>query len=121
MTRVFLWGAYKQQRELTWLFGVALLLITMAAQLHGRPPAMGPGRAIGPAGGRDEHSGVYSSSGQPHHRAYEGWSGHGTAHYLSLFHTACYIASDRSFGLIVLHIVAFRVTAPWVHGGQKSG
>lgn len=37
MSRVFLWGAYKRPRELTWLFGVALLLITMGLSFTGSP------------------------------------------------------------------------------------
>ena len=37
MTQVFLWGAYKRPRELTWLFGVTLLLITMGMSFTGGP------------------------------------------------------------------------------------
>jgi ubiquinol-cytochrome c reductase cytochrome b subunit len=37
MTRVFIWGAYKRPRELTWLFGVALLLITFGLSFTGGP------------------------------------------------------------------------------------
>jgi ubiquinol-cytochrome c reductase cytochrome b subunit len=33
--RVFIWGAYKKPRELTWLFGVALLLLTIALSFTG--------------------------------------------------------------------------------------
>jgi ubiquinol-cytochrome c reductase cytochrome b subunit len=39
MSRVFIWGAYKQPRELTWLFGVGLLLITMGLNFTGSPLA----------------------------------------------------------------------------------
>jgi ubiquinol-cytochrome c reductase cytochrome b subunit len=35
IARVFLWGAYKRPRELTWLAGVALLLVLMAFSLTG--------------------------------------------------------------------------------------
>jgi len=35
MSRVFIWGAYKKPRELTWLAGVALLLVFMAFSLTG--------------------------------------------------------------------------------------
>ena len=37
MTRVFIWGAYKRPRELTWLFGVTLLLITFGLSFTGGP------------------------------------------------------------------------------------
>lgn len=33
--RVFIWGAYKKPRELTWLFGVLLLLLTVALSFTG--------------------------------------------------------------------------------------
>jgi ubiquinol-cytochrome c reductase cytochrome b subunit len=35
--RVFLWGAYKKPRELTWLMGLALLLATMGFSFTGSP------------------------------------------------------------------------------------
>ncbi len=37
MTRVFLWGAYKKPRELTWLAGVTLFLTTMGFSFTGSP------------------------------------------------------------------------------------
>ncbi|HMK57175.1 MAG TPA: cytochrome b N-terminal domain-containing protein [Dissulfurispiraceae bacterium] len=37
MARVFVWGAYKRPRELTWLFGVVLFLITMGLSFTGGP------------------------------------------------------------------------------------
>lgn len=37
MARVFIWGAYKRPRELTWLMGVTLLLTTMAFSFTGGP------------------------------------------------------------------------------------
>ncbi len=36
-TRVFVWGAYKPPRELTWLAGVGLFLITLAMSFTGAP------------------------------------------------------------------------------------
>jgi len=35
MLRVFIWGAYKKPREMTWLFGVVLLLITVVMSFTG--------------------------------------------------------------------------------------
>ncbi len=37
MIRVFIWGAYKKPRELTWLAGVLLVLTTMALSFTGTP------------------------------------------------------------------------------------
>lgn len=37
MMRVFLWGAYKNPRELTWLLGVVLFLLTMIMMFTGSP------------------------------------------------------------------------------------
>ena len=37
MARVFLWGAYKKPRELTWLAGVTLFLVTMGFSFTGGP------------------------------------------------------------------------------------
>jgi ubiquinol-cytochrome c reductase cytochrome b subunit len=37
VTRVFLWGSYKKPRELTWLAGVALLLLVMGFVFTGGP------------------------------------------------------------------------------------
>lgn len=37
MSRVFLWGAYKKPRELTWLAGLTLFLVTMGFSFTGSP------------------------------------------------------------------------------------
>jgi quinol-cytochrome oxidoreductase complex cytochrome b subunit len=37
MTRVFVWGAYKRPRELTWLAGLTLFLVTMGFSFTGSP------------------------------------------------------------------------------------
>jgi ubiquinol-cytochrome c reductase cytochrome b subunit len=37
ITQVFLWGAYKRPRELTWLFGTALLVTMMGFSFTGSP------------------------------------------------------------------------------------
>ena len=37
MTRVFIWGAYKRPREMTWLFGVVLLILVMGMSFTGGP------------------------------------------------------------------------------------
>lgn len=37
MMRVYLWGAYKKPREMTWLLGVILFLLTMSLMFTGSP------------------------------------------------------------------------------------
>jgi ubiquinol-cytochrome c reductase cytochrome b subunit len=36
MTQVFLWGAYKNPRELTWISGIVLLVLTLALSFSGQ-------------------------------------------------------------------------------------
>jgi ubiquinol-cytochrome c reductase cytochrome b subunit len=36
MTQVFLWGAYKHPRELTWISGIVLLVLTLALSFSGQ-------------------------------------------------------------------------------------
>ncbi|MFN2264431.1 MAG: cytochrome b N-terminal domain-containing protein [Anaerolineales bacterium] len=37
LARVFIWGAYKRPREITWLAGILLLLVTMGMSFTGAP------------------------------------------------------------------------------------
>ncbi len=48
MAQVFLFGAYKFPRELTWILGVFLLLMTLGHGLHWPGVALRSGRILGP-------------------------------------------------------------------------
>ena len=47
MVQVFLFGAYKFPRELTWILGIFLLLMTLGDGLHRPGAAIRPGRLLG--------------------------------------------------------------------------
>ena len=47
MGRTFFFGAYKYPRELNWIIGVVLLVLTMVMALHGLPAAVRPALLLG--------------------------------------------------------------------------
>ncbi len=53
MGRTFFFGAYKYPRELNWVIGVVLLILTMVMSLHRLPAAVRPARLLGDDRGRE--------------------------------------------------------------------
>ena len=47
MARTFFFGAYKYPRELNWVIGVVLLILTMVMSLHRLPAAVRPALLLG--------------------------------------------------------------------------
>ena len=47
MARTFFFGAYKYPRELNWIIGVVLLILTMIDVVHGLPAAVRPALLLG--------------------------------------------------------------------------
>ncbi len=47
MGRTFFFGAYKYPRELNWVIGVVLLILTMTDVVHRLPAAVRPARLLG--------------------------------------------------------------------------
>ncbi len=118
MTRVFLWGAYKQQRELTWLFGVVLLLITMGLSFTGGPlPWDQAGYWAAEVG--TSIPGSIPVVGNLTTELMRGGPDMGQLTISRFFILHVALLPIALFGLIVLHIVAFRVNGsvgPWEAG-----
>ena len=55
MGRVFFFGAYKYPRELNWVIGVVLLILTLVMGLHRLPAAVRPALLLGDRGGQQHH------------------------------------------------------------------
>ena len=64
MARTFFFGAYKYPRELNWVIGVVLLILTMIDGLHRLPAAVRPALLLG-HDGRQQHQRHRSRSSAP--------------------------------------------------------
>ncbi|MBF0559762.1 MAG: cytochrome b N-terminal domain-containing protein [Nitrospirae bacterium] len=111
MLRVFLWGAYKTPREVVWLAGVLLLLITMAFSFTGAPlPWDQSGYWAGEVG--TSIAGTTPVMGDMVKRLLRGGENMGqlTLSRFFVMHTSVFpLALLAMFGM---HFIAFRTSGP---------
>lgn len=122
MLRVFLWGAYKRPRELTWLIGVALLLITMGLSFTGGPlPWDQAGYWAAEVG--TSIPGSIPIVGSLTTELMRGGTDMGQLTLTRFFALHVMILPLGLFVLIALHIVAFRAkgsVGPWDAGRRNK-
>jgi ubiquinol-cytochrome c reductase cytochrome b subunit len=121
VARVFLWGAYKNPRELTWLIGVMLLLMVAAMAFTG-PLLAWDQLGYWAAEVGTSIVGTVPWIGDFLQRFVRGGEtmGQGTLSRFFIFHVA--IVPAVLFGFIVLHLAAFRQfgsVGPWNPEARK--
>jgi ubiquinol-cytochrome c reductase cytochrome b subunit len=121
MSRVFIWGAYKRPRQLTWLIGVGLVLSTLALAFTGPVlPWDQKGYWEGEVG--TSMSGTIPFIGQFIQRLFRGSADMGQATLSRFFVLHVAILPGILLALIGLHLVAFRqfgISGPW-DGAKRS-
>jgi len=123
MARVFVWGAYKRPRELTWLAGVALLMTVMAFSFTGAPLHWDQrGYWAGEVG--TSIAGTTPVVGSIMKRLMRGGEEMGQL-TLSRFFVAHVAALPAALmAMFVVHIIAMRrfgASGPWPEAGPKAG
>ncbi len=124
MCRVFIWGAYKKPRELTWLVGLTLLLITLGIDYTG-PTLAWDERGYWVAEVGTSIAGTIPVIGDPAKRLMLGGETMGqlTLSNFFILHTA--VLPGILIALISIHLVAFRhfgAVGPWDEKKrQRSG
>ncbi len=115
MCRVFIWGAYKRPRELTWLVGLSLLLITLGIDYTG-PTLAWDERGYWVAEVGSSIAGTVPVLGDLAKRLMLGGGTMGqlTLSNFFILHTA--VLPGLLLAMIGIHLVAFRrfgVVGPW--------
>ena len=105
MVQVFLFGAHKYPRELTWIVGVFLLLMTLGMAFSWPGPAFRPGRLLGSGHRRLDHGPRSFHWGLARQSA-AGWSDHRRRNALPFLRPACVCDpgdADRAGGSAPAH------------------
>ena len=115
MARVFIWGAYKRPREMTWLLGVALLIMTMGMSFTGAPLPWDE-RGYWAAEVGTSIAGTVPVVGNAVMEVLRGGASMGQLTLSRFFVLHVALIPGAIFLLIVLHIIAFRrfgSVGPW--------
>jgi ubiquinol-cytochrome c reductase cytochrome b subunit len=115
LSRVFLWGAYKPPRQLTWLIGVGLLLCTLTLAFTG-PVLPWDQKGYWEAEVGTSMSGTVPFIGSFIERLLRGGGDMGQATLSRFFVLHVAILPGILLALIGLHLVAFRqfgISGPW--------
>lgn len=120
MVRVFVWAAYKRPRELVWLAGVALFVLTAGLMFSGAPlPWDERGYWAGEVG--TSMAGTVPLVGDALKRLLRGGEAMGQLALSRLFVLHVAILPAALAGLVLVHLAAFRVAGsvgPW-RGSQR--
>jgi ubiquinol-cytochrome c reductase cytochrome b subunit len=121
MCRVFIWGAYKRPRELTWLVGVSLLLVTLGISFMG-PTLAWDQRGYWVAEVGTSIAGTVPVVGDWAKRLLLGGAtmGQFTLSRFFILHVA--ILPGILLALIGIHLIAFRrsgISGPWDETKRK--
>ncbi len=121
MSRVFIWGAYKHPRQLTWLIGVGLVLSTLTLAFTG-PVLPWDQKGYWEAEVGTSMSGTVPFIGQFIQRLLRGGGDMGQATLSRFFVLHIAILPGILLALIGLHLVAFRqfgISGPWDEAKRK--
>jgi ubiquinol-cytochrome c reductase cytochrome b subunit len=121
MSRVFIWGAYKHPRQLTWLLGVGLLITTLALGFTG-PVLPWHQQGYWEAEVGTSMAGTVPILGQFIARLLRGGAGLSELTLSRFFVLHVAILPAILLALIGLHIVAFRnfgISGPWVESKRS--
>ena len=122
MSRVFIWGAYKHPRQLTWLIGVGLLIFTLALGFTG-PVLPWSQRGYWEAEVGTSMAGTVPLIGQFIERLLRGGADLGELTLSRFFVLHMAILPGILLLFIGLHLIAFRkfgMSGPWDEAKRKS-
>jgi ubiquinol-cytochrome c reductase cytochrome b subunit len=122
MVRVFVWGAYKRPRELVWLAGVALFLLTAGLVFSGAPlPWDERGYWAGEVG--TSMAGTVPLAGDALKRLLRGGDAMGQLALSRMFVLHVAILPAALAGMVLVHLAAFRIAGsvgPWRESRRRS-
>jgi len=121
LSQAFIWGAYKHPRQLTWLIGVAQLLITLALGFTG-PVLSWDERGYWEVEVGSGFAGLVPYLGSIARRLLQGGASLGQMTLSRFFFLHIAVLPGILIALIALHLVAFRhsgISGPWNEAKRK--